>query len=253
MSNHPDYTQHQQYANGGSVSLHASHPGLTLGAPGLTGGPPPPQPSPATPLAPPLPPGPIFYTMPIVPTTLRMSARRDVAQLPLTFTVAFQELSVNTETTSTIQFSFPTRLGIRNGSGYRTDGAGNPAAFVTGTTALNWCLVQFNYNSAQFIDTAPTLADTILGTAQRPGHFGAFGWTMLGNTFLQIKFTPLLANLNFYITVQGVQIMPGMDAWGSAGREADMIPEVNAAENAARAAEQALRLQMQGVQINRMG
>jgi hypothetical protein len=157
-----------------------------------------------------------------------MNARRDVAHLPMFFSLDFNNLTQGVEVNVPIQFSFPTRLATRMGSGVLyTTGPITPIAFVAGTDARDWCQVQFWYNGVQMIDTVTTRAQNILGTAQRPGMFGGFGWTLLGNTFLQIRFTPILANMYFTVTVGGIQIMPSMDSWGGTGREFDLIDDVN--------------------------
>ena len=227
------YVQNQQVVHTqGPTFPHYGDPGVGQGGQGVS---PTAPPMPQTPLAPPLPPGPPYYTLPAYPTILRMSARRDVANLPMTFSVDFNAIPAGTEVMVNLQFSFPTRLTMRMGSGmsYTTDVTGIvPVDFANGTDIRDWTKLQFVYNGTQFIDVVSTLAQNIVGTAQRPGMFGAFGWTMLGNTVLQIRYTPLLDNLYFTTTVQGVQIVPGMDAWSGAGREMDLMSDVNVLQQA---------------------
>jgi hypothetical protein len=99
----------------------------------------------------------------------------------------------------TIPFSVPVILIARNGGAVST-GVGN--AFPVGINSRNCFLVEFRLGSNNVaIDTAPTLAENVLGTGERPGEIGGDGFPINAGDVLIANITPLLPNLNISISM----------------------------------------------------
>lgn len=110
------------------------------------------------------------------------------------------DYAVNASIPRVIPFPHPVVLVSRNGSSFPAQ-AGN--AFPVGMSPRGCFLVQFQVGQAaiEAIDTAPTLAENVLGTAERPGEIGGDGYPIDAGNPLLINITPLLASLNITITI----------------------------------------------------
>jgi hypothetical protein len=101
--------------------------------------------------------------------------------------------------TRTIRFDTPCVLVALNGGAFPTQ-AGN--AYPVGVGPRDCFLIDIGYGqNTEKMTIAPRLANTVVGSGERPGEVGGDGWVVNPGNVLTVAFTPLIDDLRMDITV----------------------------------------------------
>jgi len=79
-------------------------------------------------------------------------------------------------------------------------------------------LIEVRDSGSNLFTTEPTLARNVLGTAERPGQIGGYGYTFDRGTNLEFTITPLLANLRISVAAWGIDFMGPANFAAGGGR-----------------------------------
>lgn len=110
------------------------------------------------------------------------------------------DYAAGTETARNVVFDIPCRIIAINGWAFNTS-ADEGNALPLGVDGLSCWLFRAEYSQGDRLNVRAGIAKTCVGTGERPGQIGGYGWTVRNGTVLRLGLTPLLANLRIDVTV----------------------------------------------------
>lgn len=140
---------------------------------------------------------PPFYRAPFYPTAPFYSTNPDVGYQTRFYSGGILNGAANTQQQVAIQFDLPVRLVAINGKAFTT----NATAITVGYAPNDQWLFQLQYSNGDLLHTAPRIASTVVGSAERPGEIGGAGWSIDQGASVVLNITPLIANLRIDVTL----------------------------------------------------
>ena len=142
---------------------------------------------------------PAWVPMPFYPTHPFQSTNPKTGHQTRYYGTSLVNGAAGTAVLRTVPFDIPVRIIACNGSAFNTSAAqGN--ALPVGVTPRSCWMVRITYSQGDNLTTIAGLAEDIVGTAERPGQLGGYGWTGRNGTAMQVEITPLLDNLRISFT-----------------------------------------------------
>lgn len=188
--------------------MHGFYGDGGYGTPSNTGAPAGPSPGSAMPVMPKLQdlggagPAPPWIRAPYYPTAPYQSTRPDVGYLTRFYRARLlsteTDYTVGTEAIRTVQFDIPGMLIAVNGSAFST-ATGN--ALPVGVTPRGCWYFRAEYTQGDRLIIDATLAENVVGTMERPGQIGGFGWMINSGANFVLGITPLIAALTIDVTL----------------------------------------------------
>lgn len=111
------------------------------------------------------------------------------------------DYSVNSEATRLVQFDIPCRLIAINGAAVNTVALGSAVGSLSTVNMNLTYLFAMEYTTGDKLHTQARLAATVVGSMENPGEIGGFGYNIDQGASVQVKLTPLLADLRIDITL----------------------------------------------------
>lgn len=137
----------------------------------------------------------VYYPEPWMPVAT------DIAYSPNDRVVQLLNGTANTEAIERLGFDVPTVV-YATVSSVRSTNANLP---TTVQDARDLFRVQFELTNGRKWQTNPALGTAVTGTAERPRLLGRTGWRFDMGTVLQVKITPLIADLEINIVLYTIE------------------------------------------------
>lgn len=144
-----------------------------------------------------------WYSRPFFPTAPLFSTEDRVGHVSRFYSTGIVNQPAGGAVPTTVQFDLPCRVIAANASAMDTAAIAN----LTGVNPLSLFSVQIDYVTGErLLVNGPRIAATFLGSAERPGEIGGFGWTVNPGGAFIVTITPWVANLRIDIVFHVLEL-----------------------------------------------